>query len=360
MTKIQADAIAQKHTLPVWEGDTVYYESFFPMQEAESQDITVPLLFPVSQAIGVESATHERIYQEGTDYRIENGQLIIPSGSAIPHLTWAEYNPLTPNREDPFTCTKGGYLLTYPKDGGFHLHQTVITYRHTQPWDGPRPGVSACLPRSRGLLAQHKPLTIGFLGDSICTGCDASGSYGIQLPPNLAPWPLLITQRLSELYDCPVVHCNHAVGGTTSGWGAEKATELFRNDHVDLMVVAFGMNDGSGGTPVEYYKAHIQSIVEQTCRQNPDCEFVLVSTTLPNPLAAQFTNEHHVLYAPVIDELAKGLGTAAAVAPLTAIHQYLLTRKNFWDMTGNNINHPNDFLSGIYAQAILSLLTELR
>ena len=39
---------------------------------------------------------------------------------------------------------------------------------------------------------------------------------------------------------------------------------------------------------------------------------------------------------------------------MTSIHQSLLARKSYADMTGNNINHPNDYLARVYAQTLLA------
>ncbi len=41
---------------------------------------------------------------------------------------------------------------------------------------------------------------------------------------------------------------------------------------------------------------------------------------------------------------------------MTGVHQELLKFKLFRDMTGNNVNHPNDFLHRWYAQEISGLL----
>ena len=41
---------------------------------------------------------------------------------------------------------------------------------------------------------------------------------------------------------------------------------------------------------------------------------------------------------------------------MTGMHHALLKRKLFRDMTGNNVNHPNDFLARVYAQTILAVL----
>ena len=46
-----------------------------------------------------------------------------------------------------------------------------------------------------------------------------------------------------------------------------------------------------------------------------------------------------------------------SVADMTDMHKKLLaTGKRYRDMTGNNVNHPNDFLARVYAQVILRTL----
>ena len=48
--------------------------------------------------------------------------------------------------------------------------------------------------------------------------------------------------------------------------------------------------------------------------------------------------------------------SGVATANMTGVHQELLRHKSFLDMTGNNINHPNDFLSRWYAQFVSEML----
>ena len=43
------------------------------------------------------------------------------------------------------------------------------------------------------------------------------------------------------------------------------------------------------------------------------------------------------------------------IADFYSMQKYLLKRKRFIDLTGNNVNHPNDFMIRCHAQ----LLTEL-
>ena len=47
-----------------------------------------------------------------------------------------------------------------------------------------------------------------------------------------------------------------------------------------------------------------------------------------------------------------------SLADMTALWQDLLMRKHDVDLTGNGVNHPNDFGHRLYAQVILALLTD--
>ena len=47
----------------------------------------------------------------------------------------------------------------------------------------------------------------------------------------------------------------------------------------------------------------------------------------------------------------------ARVGSVSYTHLYLLERKPYIDMTGNNTNHPNDFLARLYVQTLLAALS---
>ena len=48
-----------------------------------------------------------------------------------------------------------------------------------------------------------------------------------------------------------------------------------------------------------------------------------------------------------------------AFADFGTMHKSLLEKKRFIDMTGNNVNHPNDFLIRCHAQYISAMLIEM-
>jgi hypothetical protein len=64
------------------------------------------------------------------------------------------------------------------------------------------------------------------------------------------------------------------------------------------------------------------------------------------------------MFARYRDELRKLTGPGVALADLTEVWQLLLRHKHDLDLTGNGLNHPNDFGHRLYAQAILSVLVE--
>ncbi len=45
-----------------------------------------------------------------------------------------------------------------------------------------------------------------------------------------------------------------------------------------------------------------------------------------------------------------------ALADMTSIWAEMLKHKKDWDMTGNGVNHPNDFGHRVYAQVLSALL----
>lgn len=55
--------------------------------------------------------------------------------------------------------------------------------------------------------------------------------------------------------------------------------------------------------------------------------------------------------------LADEFGDSVAIAPMNELHNKILLRKDYYDMTANNINHPNDFLASVYGQLVFYTIT---
>lgn len=341
------------YTLPIWEGETIYHESFMPVEGR-----IVPLLYRADKILSLTNAEQTVTFTEGEDYLLRDGAIYIPEGSRISIMPWEEYNPSgeAPNRYNPsgFTCSRGGFLK-FAEGAEFHLAQYAVTYAYSDKWDGPLPlRNDARLSRTRAALKNGEPLKVGYHGDSIATGANSSKFVGAQ--PNASGWPEMIVEQLNVLSGGENVRCiNKAVGGMASGWGIGQVEPFFRDDPPDLLVIAFGMNDASGGVDKLVFRDNTREMIDIMLSINPSCEFILVSTSLPNPLASQFVRDHDT-HEPLLYALADEYPNSVDVAPVTSVHKHLLTKKRYFDMTGNNINHPNDFLARVYAQTILATI----
>ncbi len=340
--------------MPFWEGNDVLLESLLPVGEPDGVCAPMRLLYHADEIVSVMSATQEITYQPGKDYALADGCLAIPAGSSIPVMAYGDYYL---SEEDPGKCfmhSDGGYIR-FSEGSYFHEKQMVVSYRHQDAWTGSVPkDRSHLLPRTMDMLRSGTELNLLIFGDSISTGSNASGKF--QVPPYQKPWYDLMVEGLQDAYHTDGITLkNISVGGKISAWGRETAEENGVHQQPDLCVIAFGMNDGSGRIPVADYIENTCAIMDAIRAAKPQCEFVLVATTLANHEVKGFLG-NQADYLPALLALeCEGV----CVADMTTFHQELLRRKAFRDMTGNNVNHPNDFLSRAYAQVLLRTLGAL-
>jgi lysophospholipase L1-like esterase len=137
-----------------------------------------------------------------------------------------------------------------------------------------------------------------------------------------------------------------------SEWGKDNAQVRVANGKPDLVIIAFGMNDGSAKVTPTTFAANIKAIMATVRLAQPKAEFILVAPMLPNPEAAEFIGRQNE-YGPVLKAM---MGPGVAFVDMTTVHAALLKGKKYRDMTGNNVNHPNDFLIRWYAQMTAGLL----
>jgi lysophospholipase L1-like esterase len=116
--------------------------------------------------------------------------------------------------------------------------------------------------------------------------------------------------------------------------------------------VAYGMND-AGYADAADFAATIAALMHEVRVSCPRAEFVLVSPMLPSPGCDFVVMERFPAYR---DALAQLCGEGVVLADMTTLWVDLLARKSPYDLTGNGLNHPNDFGHRLYAQMILALL----
>lgn len=340
---------------PYWTGTIVYNETLMFVRDAQGNIAPAPLLYKPTEIIDVRSYDLTKQYQRGVDYNVVNGCIVLTPDTHIFKWAYETYYPETYKPNQSFGCTNGRYLL-YMEGSTFTRRQIAVTYRHTDTWTGKKPEYQGSkIPKTIAKLKNKQPLKIVFNGDSITVGCNSSGWSGSLSEPKAPTWTDMLTEELKTKYNnSNITTVNTAVGGKTSTWGLENVDSLITQQNPDLVCLAFGMNDGA--LDKYAFKQNINGIINAVRKSHPDTEFVLVSTTLPNKEAAGFyLNQYQ--YESVLNEIATSV-QGVAVAPVTTMHQYLLSKKRFYDMTANNINHPNDFLARMYAQTISKIMIE--
>jgi acyl-CoA thioesterase I len=325
---------------PFWRSTAMLGESLFFVDRGDGV-ATATLLFPHADELTLSSATRETTYELDRDYTVNaaDGVVTLAAASRIPFATLSELYPAV----DPFVLIGDG--------DEFHRRQAAASYRH--PYDGWRGEVprSAApqLPRTFARLGSSQPLTICVTGDSISEGYNASGYTGA--PPHQPPYPDLVAAAIEETYGSPVMLRNLATAGWTSDDGMADVDSV-ADAHPDLVIVAYGMND-AGYAEAPEFAANIGGIIAGVRDKLPEAEFVLVSPMLPNPRWAYPVIERFSAYR---HALAGVCGPGAAVADVTTMWTQMLMRKSVHDLSGNGINHPNDFGHRVYAQVILALL----
>lgn len=340
---------------PLWEaGETVNETLMFVGEE----DVGV-LLYTPKGKVTVRDYRLEKTYIEGKDYRVEGRKIYRLAGSSIPCWDKQEYYAPTFERYQIGACERiceemgGQRYLKYGEGDTFTSKQIAVTYAHEGVWAGEIPvGKSEKLGKTLAKLARGERVKFLFYGDSITTGCNASGTaQGANIPPYMPPFPVLVTTYLERKYGVKIELVNTAVGGMNTRWGLDNMEERLIAHAPDLAFVAFGMNDPS--TPREEYKETVKQIIENTHAKLPDAEIVLVSSILPNNESDQWWFRNQCVFYQDLLELEKEYSFVCTANVTTMQKTMLDMGKRYRDMTANNINHPNDYAHRLYAQVIL-------
>ena len=332
------------YTAPIWKQSVIGNETVMFV----GKDDVTPLLFTPDEIISVRSADLKTTYEEGVDYVLQDGKIGLTENTSIPYWEEAEYYPEQEIPGRSYEKKGGGYLL-YGEGTTFTYKQIAITYRHSGSWSGYTPeDQSSEMSRILDKLKKKEPVTIVFYGDSIM-----AGNYSVSGGPQ---WCQMIVDYLAARfeYEYPedIQVYNSSEGGQNSSWAIENIGTKVAGYDPDLLVYAFGMND-YGSTPLQYSMQLVEAVdaVQDFC---PDCDIMLVSPFRPNPEADYFDKQQKD-FEPELVNIANEY-EHVGYARVTSMHNELLKVKRYYDMTFNNINHPNEFMCRVYATTILSAM----
>ncbi|QEC79969.1 SGNH/GDSL hydrolase family protein [Mucilaginibacter ginsenosidivorax] len=339
------------YTKPFWKTDTVIDESVQVIRDQGS--LNAKLLFRPAKILSVRAADYSREYIKGKDWDESNGELVILKGSSVPFFCRED---LIFKEAKPGHSMNGmmpGTFVLFSEGSYFSSRQLVVSYlpeklRH---WRGPVPELARLtLSNTVSKLKKQTGLKVVFYGNSIEVGYNASGLE--KTPPYMPVWPELVINRLKAVYGSQITFVNSSVAGRLAKWGQDSVRQRVMSEKPDLVVIGFGMNDGTAHVAPGTYREQIKAIIDSVRSANTKAEFILIAPMLANPASA--FNGFQSLYKTELDKLA---GQGIVVADLTGVHRELLKHKTYQDMTGNNVNHPNDYLARWYAQYLLGLLT---
>ena len=362
----------------VFEGDRVLNETVMFIEKGD----TKPLLYIIDKIISVSSYDGSVSYTEGEDYEVVDGKMKVTENSRIPCITAEKYY-----KGDGMlkTLRDGEEAATHWGEGRAMTDwQVNVTYTHRDSWQGYRqPCYAGVYRRFYEKLSRGENVTLIFYGDSCTYGAASSFSYGY--PPYQYSYALLVTNALADIFGYTVHYIpaglagtgpvpkedykggtrsiinyiNPSVGGWTSQNGADNF-EVYARPFIDkygcdLFVLDLGGNDG-GLDPLET-KKHEEMIVEKLLKEASDTSVTVISTLLNRPGSNWVMNEwrQEPLLLKMTEEL-REKGVPCGLCGITSMTSSVLEHVAFEDISGNNINHPNDFWARLYACTLFETL----
>lgn len=338
---------------PIWSSPVVYGESVLFIKEGDAAP-TARLALRPKKIQQVRMANRSQVFSDD-DYTIDPATrtLTLTPKSKIPFLkSEALYPPKNSPNSYRAKAGDANRWMLFSESHMFHDLQVEVTYETDEAWKGYRPALAKeQLPRTLEKLKKGEPLTIALSGDSISTGDNASGVTGAK--PGMPGYPELVAEQLQASYPGKVNLVNRAVGGWRVEHGLKDLPKLLEAKP-DLVIIAYGMNHIRSRDAAKF-KQLLGSMIEQIRAANQDTEIILVAPMYGNPNWSNTPKEQFPFHR---DAIASFVGPGIALCDMTAIWEPLIERKGYLDLTGNGVNHPNDFGHRLYAQAILGLLIE--
>ena len=350
------ESLSDMHLLePAWNSSVVFRESSVLLQLEKDGPIVARLAYPASEILSIENAIRNQKFDLGKDFQLSDDKrnLVWLGKSSVEPITTEQMFPLkdAPNSYQHRVGNPDQNLF-YAPGRWFHDHNFEVTYRRAgfeTPKKKATSTATTSLQRTLQMLRSATTIKMGVSGDSISTGLDASGTT--QTQPNQQGYPDLVAAQLMKSYGCDVLLNNRAVSGWSIANGVQDLDAMLESAP-DLLIVAYGMNDVGRRDPV-WFGQQAKIIYDRSKAKLPNVEIIWVASMLGNKEWMHTPREMFFSYR---DELAKLIGPDAVLADLTSVWQELLGNKHDLDLTGNGLNHPNDFGHRLYAQAILQFL----
>ena len=144
----------------------------------------------------------------------------------------------------------------------------------------------------------------------------------------------------------------------TSAWGSnDTQVNAMIAVKPDLLFVHFGVNDNGAGMSKNMYSDNIEYIVSKVKAALPDCEIVLIKCSTPNPVS--YDSDVFKDYWTKLDNICENYSGVSSLDMYDLSLEILKTKK-YMDITGNGINHLNDYSARLYSMAMLNSLIDYK
>ena len=339
---------------PAWKGEVVWRESSVLRAPVAGAPPTARLARPASRILAVATADGARTLDGATDWQHApgSGEVVFTLPAPVPPILDGD-RYLAADAPHAYRHRVGDerQWLLYRPGRWFHDRDVEITYARARAAGDPAPPpvCRGSLPRTRARLAEGQRLVVGVSGDSISTGLDASETTGT--PPFQPGWADLVVAQLRVATASDVTHVNRSVAGWSVANGLADLDALLES-RPDLVIVAYGMNDVGRRDPA-WYRDQTAAIVARVKERRAEAEVLLIATMLGND---EWIHTPREMFDRYRDELAGLVGEGVALVDMTAVWADQLRAKEMFDLTGNGLNHPNDFGHRLYAQGVLEML----
>jgi lysophospholipase L1-like esterase len=341
-----------------WSDPIVWSESSVLRTSEGSQEATARLAFSAAEILEVRSANRTVSFQLDKDFSVDAQglKLIFRNINGIPAI--AESDLFKPSGSPQSYRHRAGnpeQNLLYAPGRWFHDRNIEITYKRRDESSQLAKNAFAFgrLPNTLKRLMSGEPIRMAISGDSISTGLDASSTT--QAIPNQFGYPELVAAQLEHDFGIQVDLSNRSVPGWSVANGLDDLENLLKAQP-NLVIIAYGMNDVGRRDP-KWFAAKLSEMLQRIKAYRSDCEVIIVSPMLGNPEWIHTPRDMFDLYR---HEMKSFAAEGVAFADVTAVWSLYNQQKHFLDMTGNGLNHPNDYGHRVYAQVVLSCLPEPR
>ena len=256
----------EQMTIPYWfntNGDEtiVYNEIVTPIRYGSSANAVGYLTYTPTEIISVQNYAMDTEYSSSS-YTISGNQISFPYNNGMPYMQEEWLDGLNiPSQYQDGSIINASYNDRGGTNGGVHVvaenaltrtNFIVVTYSYNHTQQDLGFSTPEYQPENySNLLAKltaGEPVKILVFGDSISVGASASSMMGF------APYtPTYFDQIKNDLVAryyggdaSKVTIVNASQGGEASSWGVKQLMQsAFDKTGYDLVIVGFGMNDGS-------------------------------------------------------------------------------------------------------------------